>query len=79
MALNVNVVKVGLGRGRVKVLVASHPIGPGLILEHCLCDLWLTVVLGYGLLSGHGFSVASCSSSAPCAFIDYAADGHWAL
>lgn len=75
MALNVNVVKVWLGRGRVKLLVASHLIiSPGLILEHCGCDLWFTVVLGYGLLSDHGFSPSSCSSSAPCAF-DYAADG----
>jgi len=75
VALNVNDVKVGLGRGRVKVLVASYLIGLGLIAEHCRRELWLTVVLGYGLLWGHGFSAASCSFSAPCAFIDYAADG----
>jgi hypothetical protein len=52
-------------------------IGPGLIFEHCGCDLWLAVVLGYGLLWDHGFSAPSCSSNAPCAFIDYGADGKW--
>ena len=76
MALNVSGVKVGLGRGRVKVLVASHLIDPGLILEHCGCDMWLTVVLGYSLLWDHEFS-AAISFTAPCEFIDCAADGKW--
>jgi hypothetical protein len=39
MALNVIVVKVELGQGRVRVLVASHLIGLSLILEHCASDL----------------------------------------